>query len=813
MLKMVPIMAGLTGILSAVLMQDRTAPDRAPRNFGDVVAARTDLRFADLYHANGFNNAPSESVLYTFLSNSDGFTPWSGLIADNNGTLYGTTLTGGAPSGGFGTVYRLVRVGSSYREDVLYSFKGSPDGAGPQGGLVADNSGALYGTTSGGGTRLNGTVFKLTPTKNGFSESILYNFLGSGDGKNPWATLIIDGNGALYGTALNGGAAGKGNVFKLSPSGNSYSESVLYSFQGGNDGASPFDSLLADNAGALYGTTIGGGGSAQLGTVFKLSPHGGGYSESVLYRFKGGADGLAPIGSLIADAGGALYGTASQGGASNVGIVFKLAPTGNRYRESVLFTFHGNDGAGPAASLVADSSGALYSTTVGGGVDNLGTVFKLTPHGTGYDESVMHSFTGGTDGVYPVAPLLLDAAGKLYGTTGGTTNNPPNNGSAFELRPNGNAYRESVIHDFHLVGDGATPQSALIGDPSTALYGTTSNGGTLDQGTVYRLTRSGSGYREKILYRFLGSPDGANPLGGLIADSTGALYGTTSFGGSSNAGAVFKLTPKGNGYNETLLYSFQGGADGANPTASLIADSNGALYGTAYSGGRAAAGTVFKLTPNGGTYTFSVLRTFHGATDGANPEGALLSGASGVLFGTTRSGGASFDGIVFELTPGGTKYTLTILHSFTGGSDGKWPAAGLVTDSTGSLYGTTTGFQGHDQGTVFKLIPSGNSYAYSVLHYFTHRGDGAHPAAAVFEDSSGDLYGTTSGGGAGAGGTVFKLAPSGNTYIESIVYSFQGGSDGAGPVAGLIADSSGAFYSTTSGGGALGVGTVFKLIP
>jgi uncharacterized repeat protein (TIGR03803 family) len=811
MLKLMPIMAGLTAMLSASLMQDRTAPDGAPKSFGDIVTAHTGLQLTGMNHVHSFNNQVSENVLYTFLSSSDGFTPTSGLIADSAGALYGTTLTGGAPGGGLGTVYRLVHIGSAYREEVLYRFQGSPDGADPQGGLVADNAGALYGTTLGGGTYGQGTVFKLTPTKNGYSESILYSFLGAA-GASPYASLIIDSNGALYGTAERGGAAGKGNVFKLTPSGNSYSESVLYSFQGGNDGAGPLDSLLADNAGALYGTTSGGGGSAQLGTVFKLTPNGGSYQETVLHRFKGGADGSSPIGSLIADNSGALYGTASGSGASGAGIVFKLAPVGNRYSEKILFTFHGSDGAGPAASLAADSTGALYSTTGSGGAHNFGTVFKLTPHGTGYDENVLHSFTGGTDGLFPLAPVLLDAAGKIYGTTSGT-NSPPNNGSAFELKPSGTTYRERVIHDFHLVGDGATPQAALIGDPSIALYGTTANGGTLDQGTVFRLTPSANGYREKVLYRFLGPPDGANPSGGLIADSTGALYGTTFAGGANNAGTVFSLTPNGNSYNETVLYTFQGGADGANPTASLIADGNGALYGTAYNGGKAGMGTAFKLTPRGGSYTFSVLRTFHGAIDGANPVAALLFGTGGVLFGTTRFGGASFRGTVFELTPVGAKYTLTILHSFSGGSDGKTPAAALITDSTGSLYGTTTGFQGHDQGTVFKLIPSGTSYSYSVLHYFTHRGDGASPDAAVLEDSSGDLYGTTSNGGAGMLGTVFKLTPSGNSYVETLVYSFQGGLDGSHPFASLITDSSGALFSTTSGGGALGVGTVFKLIP
>lgn len=384
----------------------------------------------------------------------------------------------------------------------------------------------------------------------------------------------------------------------------------------------------------------------------------------------------------------------------------------------------------------------------------------------------------------------------------------------YQPRRFNNPLSERVLYSFGVNSrDGVNPRSALIGDPSKALYGTTVYGGTFGQGTVFRLTPSGTGFREKILYRFLGGQDGANPSGSLIADGMGALYGTTPVGGAKNAGTVFRLSPTANGYIETLLYTFQGGIDGANPTASLIADDTGALFGTAFAGGNLGQGTVFKLKPTAGGYRFSVIHVFHGSVDGAEPEAALLAGTGGELFGTTRIGGANSDGTAFELTPADGKYSLTVLHSFTGGSDGKWPIAELVTDSAGSLYGTTAGFQGHDHGTVFKLTPNEKGYTYSVLHYFTHLGDGVGPGGAVLEDSSGDLFGTTGGGGAAQEGAVFKLTPSGNNYNETIVYSFQRGSDGNQPLASLIADSFGAVYSTTYGGGDFGAGAIFKLIP
>ncbi|MGH9206790.1 MAG: choice-of-anchor tandem repeat GloVer-containing protein, partial [Acidimicrobiales bacterium] len=292
------------------------------------------------------------------------------------------------------------------------------------------------------------------------------------------------------------------------------------------------------------------------------------------------------------------------------------------------------------------------------------------------------------------------------------------------------------------------------------------------------------------------------------ADSSGNLYGTTGSGGASNDGVVFKLTPGG---TETVLHSFAGGAsDGSLPAAGLIADSSGNLYGTTSEGGASNNGVVFKLSPDG---TETVLHTFAGgSSDGANPRAGLIADSSGNLYGTTGSGGASNDGVVFKLTPGGTE---TVLHTFMGGGDGAFPLAGLIADSSGNLYGTTesgggTGcIAGFGCGTVFKLSPGGTE---TVLYSFKGGpSDGAQPFAGLYADSSGNLYGTTSGGGASRWGTVFKLSPGGT----ETVYSFTGGSDGGQPVAGLIADSSGNLYGTIEHGGAPGCsggcGVVFKL--
>ncbi len=807
---MMPAVAIVCALIGTMLGQSSIAADRPPTRIGGVERVPTPFRAAQIIRATHFDNRLSENVLYSFGNNSDGYYPYAGLLADGSGALYGTTYNSFGNISGRGVVYKLTPAGSEYREELLYRFSGA-DGQNPQGGLIEDSSRALYGTTLLGGAGAWGTVFKLTPSGTRYTESVLYSFQHGADGYSPVAAPIIDSNGALYGTAT-GGASGHGVVYKLTPGGGGYTYSVLYNFAGGPDSGQPQAGLFEDSTGALYGTTAGGYMDG-FGTVYKLTPSGNTYTESVLYNFQGGTDGSTPLASVIMDSTGSLYGTTTVGGSAGQGTVFKLSWNGLGYSESILYSFlGGTDGSFPAASLIEGRRGALFGTTASGGSAARGTAFKLTPSGNTYSEKIMHSFKGGPEGDDPVCALIADSTGNLYGTTHGAPYN--NGGSVFRLTPAGSSYGEKTLHSF-LQGDGAAPYAAVIGDSTGALFGTTYGGGEFERGSVYRLIPNGNGLREDFLYRFQPAPDGANPVGGLIADGSGALYGTTQGGGSAAFGAVFKLTPSGKGYNESVLYSFQGTADGAHPSSTLLADLSGALYGTASTGGSGAAGTVFKLTPLGSSYSFSILYTFTGAAgDGRVPRAGLLGDSVGDLFGTTEFGGANSKGTVFELTPSGNTYTESILHSFAGGTDGEKPVASLITDAFGSIYGTTTGgARDRDPGTVFKLTPSGGGYTYNVLQVFANRQEGLLPEGALLSDTAGVLYGTTSGGGTSGHGTVFELTPNGNVYTETVLYSFQHGPDGGAPVASLIMDSNGALYSTTSSGGSNGAGTVFKLIP
>ncbi|WP_164931824.1 choice-of-anchor tandem repeat GloVer-containing protein [Dyella sp. M7H15-1] len=385
-------------------------------------------------------------------------------------------------------------------EQVLYAFKGAPnDGVAPYGGLIQDASGNLYGTTYDGGDKNDGTVFELTPNgSGGYTETLLYQFQGGNDGANPAAGVIQDASGNLYGTTYRGGAGNNsGTVFKLAPNlSGGYTESVIYTFSYvGNAGAFPYGGLIQDASGNgnLYGTaSVGGDSGDGAGTVFKLAPNGsGGYTESTLYTFLI-LDGSGPRGTLLQDTSGNLYGTTSLGGdlGTNSGTVFKLAPNGlGGYTESVLYSFTGSsDGSSPAAGVIQDTSGNLYGTTLSGGASNNGTVFKLALNGSGgYTESVLHAFTGGRDGNQPLAGLLQDESGNLYGTT--YTGGASNVGTVFKLAPNGSGgYTENVLYAFMGGNDGALPYAGVIQDTSGNLYGTTINGGVEQQGTVFKIT-------------------------------------------------------------------------------------------------------------------------------------------------------------------------------------------------------------------------------------------------------------------------------------------------------------------------------------
>ena len=378
--------------------------------------------------------AQTFTTLYTFAGGADGANPSGLLLA--GGKLYGATPSGGTHE--FGTVFGLSTSGKT----ILYSFAGSPDGQDPAGGLVRDSAGNLYGTTSEGGSPSSlGTVFKLNPATG--IETVLYSFQGNSDAFEPGAPVTLDAAGNIFGTASRGGASGFGAVYELDTAG---VETILYSFASSSTGEYPQGGLLLDSRGNFYGTT-GGGGVHNVGVVFKVDSSG---VETVLHSFRGQpGDGAQPVGTLVRDSAGNGYVATSEGGAFGQGAILSM---NNKGEGSLLYSFTGGvDGGKPMAGLILDPAGNLYGTASVGGsstacqagrVLGCGTVFELSPpliSGGVWTQTVLHTFLGTTDGGYPQTPLVRDAAGNLYGTTGVCLSTCTDFGTVFEITPSGMA--------------------------------------------------------------------------------------------------------------------------------------------------------------------------------------------------------------------------------------------------------------------------------------------------------------------------------------------------------------------------------------
>ena len=398
----------------------------------------------------------------------------------------------------------------------------------------------------------------------------------------------------------------------LTPSAQAQTFTVLHNFSGSGDGAQPQVGLTPDAAGNFYGTT--------LSTVFKFKYVGSGWVINTLYHFQGGSDGGEAYGRVAIASDGTLYGTSFAGGGTNCydgqgcGTVFHLTPA-------------------PAAPRTA-----------------------LAP----WNETIVYRFTGGSDGGQPESDLTFDQAGNIYGNTRwggymGQTCNPNGCGVVYELSPSVGGWTQTVLYTFH-GADGSFPWSGVIFDQAGNLYGETGGGGQYNLGDVYELSPSGSGWMQQILYSFATLSDGANPTGGLIFDASGNLYGGTGEGGTGGppAGTVFELTPSNGGWTFHSLYSFPGCAypyNGCAGPAGMAMDAAGNLYGATYLDGAYGYGNVFKLTPSGGSWTYTSLHDFTGYADGAYPNSPVVFDAQGNLYGTASYGGAYDQGVVWEITP------------------------------------------------------------------------------------------------------------------------------------------------------------------
>ena len=730
-------------------------------------------------------------TLHNFSSFPFGVNPNSALVEDSAGNLYGY-----AAGGAYGVIFKLSRgSGGAWSETVVHNFTCGSDGEYPVGALNLDASGNIYGATKAGGTYGGGTVFKLSPSGAFWKETILHSFpIGFTDGNTP-VGVVVDGTGKLYGSASFGGKSycykydnedwlGCGVLFELTPkSGGSWAETILHNFQGGDDGGGPLSPPILNASGNLYGTTFNGGdggdcysgGTGGCGLLYQFSKRSNGlWVETVLYNFPLNQIGL--VNSLALDSKGNLYGF--YGGYV---VQYTPSPAGNWNQNILLYLTAGTNG-----TPVFDAAGNLYGVTAP--ATSPGTIFKLTPKHSGrWAETTLYTFTGGSDGAEPNTPKL-DSAGNIFvaAKSGGMscpTSNYRQCGTIFELSP--------------------------------------STGGTWTGTTLYEFPDD--------------PPDGLSPSGGLIADSSGNLYGSTSNGGAYGDGAVYQLVPEKNGtWSKTLLHSFAGAdaGDGSSPVGNLIFDGEGNLYGSTRTGGT-NGGTVFKLSPSSnGSWTESILYSFSVAkrsTDGNTPTSGLTFDGAGNLYGTTGGGGSNNCGTVFKLVPSSSgPWIETQLYSFSNsylyGCDPYYQgysASAVVFDGQGNLYGTDD-VAGTGYGLVYELSPptgSGTQWTETSLYTFSGEQDGEQPEGGVVFDSEGNLYGTVAYGAAYFLGQVYKLTPSsGGGWMKTDIHYFSGiDGDGAVPWAAPVIDAYGNLYDTTTEGGISGCyeycGTAFELSP
>ena len=747
-----------------------------------------------------------------------GANPQSGLIMDAAGDLFGTANYGGgaAPDG---TVFEIPSGGGT--PIALATFTGtSGDGASPVGGLVADAAGDLFGTTSSGGANGFGTVFEIPLTSGTYGpEATIASFTGSG-GSRPEGTLIIDGNGDLFGTTSTGGAHGDGTVFELVNTSGVYgAPEVLKSFSGGSgDGANPLGGLVADANGDLFGTTASGG-TGNAGTVFELVNASGSYTEQVLASFNY-TNGIGPASSLVIDRAGDVFGTTPGGGANQDGTVFEVAAGSGIITDVV--SFNGTDGSDPIGGLTIDAAGNLYGTTLRGGTNGDGTVFEvpytvggsmpvyttleapeiepILPNGGYASTPIVLASLDGTDGTAPSGALLLDGQGNLYGTTsqGGANGD----GTVFQVATNGLTVDvpPDAPTNITQVGTASNGQmievtgSATVGDTVTVYA--TDNGTTMTVGTG---TVNASG-----TFDITSTSTFADGTYTLTATDTSAANGLTS-APSPASGTLLQLAD----FN---------GSDGGAPTANLIADANGDLFGTTSTGGPYGGGTVFEITDTDGVFSAPVTLAGAGGSGSAGNEvsgttinAGLVIDAAGDLFGTTEYGPSS-GGTVFELVnTSGTYSPVTLANLPTGYNGG---ISGLSIDAAGDLFGTVSGDGASGGGTVFELVNTSGTYSEQVVDTFGSGGAaGYRPEAGVITDAAGNLFGTTEYGGSGGGGTVFELVNNSGNYTEQVLTSFQSnGSGGSNPRTALVMDAAGDLFGTTSSGGSDDGGTIYELV-
>lgn len=533
-------------------------------------------------------NGSGYALLLSF-THTNGANPSTALLQGSDGRLYGVTDSGGTWTNG--TVFALSLDGTGFTN--LWQFTGTNgDGGNPFSSVIEGNDGALYGTTYLGGVSNAGTVYKLGKDGSGYSVLLSFSGVAAGDGENPFASLKLGGDGVLYGTTQLGGTNGGGTVFKLNPDGGGYA--VVHHFTGASgEGRYPQSALVETADGPLYGTTASGG-NGEGGTLFKLDKDASGFTTIKGFYIFSGGDGFYPADPLLAGSDGGLYGTTVKGGEYNAGTVFKISADGSAYQLLYSFGASPGDGTDPRGGLVECLDGRLYGATYSGGASNAGTIYCLNKDGT--DHGVLLSFGSNTnDARAPYGGLLQAGDGRLYGTTvlGGTNLA----GTVFRITTNGTAY--AILRSLGGTANSPTnPYCRLIEYPTGTLYGTSAYGGTNKMGAVFRLNEDGSGLA--MLRSFNQDTNGWRPLAGVTRASDGMLYGTTYLSsGTANAGTLYRIATNGTSFGVVQILSL------GICRAAVLEAIDGTLYGIACGTGSQGYGAIFSSQKDGTSFATS----------------------------------------------------------------------------------------------------------------------------------------------------------------------------------------------------------------
>ncbi len=739
------------------------------------------------------------SVRHAFANGSDGGQPLAGLLAAGDGNFYGTSYAGGAFNEG--TVFQLTTHGTV---STLVSFNGT-NGARPRGGLAQDAAGNFFGVASLGGAGSNGTIFELTAA--GVMTNVC-SFTGGHDGAQPVGGLCCAGDGNFYGSTAYGGTYGKGTVFRLTPGGGL---TTLISFNGRN-GANPQAPMVVGPAGAVYGTTPAGGVNNR-GTLFTLA------ISSPLQIVTPPASQAIYIGQS-AEFNAVVTGSAPfswQWRKNSTNLNDGVTVSGSSARVLRLTNTSLGD-AGSYSVIVSNTSGVVTSAMAALTLISSAPFFVIQPANQTLAPGTNTSLTALAQGNQPLYyqwqknGANLTDGGNTYGssspvltitnltesnngTYGVIASNSVNTASSSNailtvIPPSTTGTVLATLYSFTGHADGGPPNALTVGT-NGIIYGTTEFG--LPAATVFTVSTNGA---VATLAAF-GSATGPGPVAAMTQGADGNFYGSTEFGGTNYVGDIFEMTPAG---LLTNIYSFTGGLDGGSPTNALTLGADGCLYGTTPVGGSAGAGNVFKLASGG---ILTNLYSFTNGVDGADPVGALTVGADGNFYGMTANGSLGY-GNIFRMTPQGA---LTNLYTFTGGRDGSVPVGSLASGTDGYLYGATK----HNMisvypfyGTLFKISTNG---AFTSLYSLNYT-DGAYPFAGLILDSDGNFYGTTYSGENANNGTVFRITPAGSI---TTLLAFDGFDDGAHPMTPVVEGPDGALYGTTSSGGWGGRGTVYRL--